>query len=153
MNRKLINQQQLPNGIVLSIYDRSQPVAGDRWLIKIECEAALPLREEFFREIKEEDTELLGAIRQKLGETLVFSVVKERNFIAGDAADSAREELVGQVRDNMADYLKKPSFPKKLFAKRYAEVKKICLFAQHAKQTEELADDDGPADFSACFKD
>jgi len=153
MNRKLINQQRLSNGIVLSIYDRSQPVAGDRWLIKIECEAALPLHEEFFREIKEEDTELLGAIRQKLGETLVFSVMKERFFVAEPEADGAREELVGQVHDNMADYLQKPSFPKKLFARRYAEVKKICLLARHAKQTEEQADDDGPADFSACFKD
>ena len=153
MNRKLINQQRLPNGIVLSIYDHSQPVAGDRWLIKIECEAVLPVREEFFEEIQEEDAEMLGAIRQKFGETLVFSVVKERNFIAGDEADGAREELVGQVHDNMADYLKKPPFPKKLFARRYAEYKKICLLAQHVKQTEELADDDGPADFSACFKD
>lgn len=153
MDRKLITQQRLPNGIVLSLYDHSHQVAGDRWMIKIECEAALPFCEEVLLEIQEDDVELMGAIRKKLGEALIFSVMKERNFVAEEEADAAKEELVGQVSENITEYLKKPSFPKKLFTRRYEECKKNCLLARQVNQNEELADDDGPADFSACFKD
>ncbi len=153
MNRKLIKQQRLQNNIILSIYDHSHRVAGDRWLIKIECEAVLPVFDGYFAEVEDEDAELLGTIRKELREALVFSVMKERNFIAEAEAIDARDELVDQVYENMAEYLKRPAFPKKLFVKRFEEVRNSCLLAQRVKYKDEPEDDDSPADFSACFKD
>lgn len=153
MQKELITQQRLENDIILSLYDRSRKLIGDRWLVKIECEAVLPVREELLAEWRENCPELLHAARQNLGETVSFSVFKERNFIEESEVDAARGELIAQVNENMAGYLKNPAFPEKLFASRYAQAKKICSLERQIKQAQERDDDDGPADFSACFKD
>ena len=113
----------------------------------------MPVHEQYFEKKEELNRELTDRIRNKLGKNINFSVFKERNFVAEAEADAAKGELIGQIYENMAEYLAKPSFPEKFFMKRYEELKKLCLLAQHVKQPDEFEEDDGPADFSACFKD
>ena len=153
MGKELIKQQRLSNGVVLSIFDNSRKLLGDRWLVTIECEAALPAQAEFIAEKKEENPELLDMILEKLGKTISFSVCKERNFVAESDIGSARDGLIEQVYENMTEYLDNQAFPKKLFESRYAELKEICLLKLQIKRVDELDDEDGPTDFSSCFKD
>lgn len=153
MEEKLIEQKQLASGMVLSVYDRSKKVAGDRFFVKVECEVALPVQADFFGKRNENDPELFEKIKQKIGETILFLISKERNFIAETDKDAAVSELIDQVSSNMFAYLDNPVFAQKLLAHKYKETKKDVLAKQAVHYKEEPEEDDGPADFSACFID
>lgn len=153
MIEELVEQKRLTNGMVLSVYDRSRKVAGDRFFVKIECEIALPVHAGFFDKRNENDPELFEEIKQKIGETILFSIPKERNFVAEPDKDSIVSEFIGQVSSNMLTYLDNSVFAQKLFEHRYEEIKKAVLAERCDNRKDEPEEDDGPADFSACFID
>lgn len=151
---KQIEQRKLANGFVLTVNDYSRVVAADRWLVKIRCEIEIPVREDFFAALAEQDPELLGEVRAQMGGVLVFASEQERNFIDASEKDRVRQDLVEQMLAPLHAYLANPKFPAKLFNKRYTELKNRCLAERHYRQQRVSDDDDeGPADFSACFHD
>lgn len=151
---KPIEQKKLTNGCTLTIWDQSRNIAVDRWLVKIRCETEVPVREEFFSGIEEGDPELLRKVRGRLGGSLIFSTEKERNFIDEAEKDRILNLLVDQACDAMLVYLANPKFPEKMFKKRFLELKNRCLNDSHSRSLNPaVEDDEGPADFSACFQD
>jgi len=45
---KLIDRVPLENGLTLEMFDRSRPVAGDRWLVSFEARIEVKVRREYF---------------------------------------------------------------------------------------------------------
>lgn len=152
---KQIEQRKLANGSVLTVYDLSRNIAAaDRWLIKIRCEISIPVREDFFAAQEEQDPELQSEVRALMGDALVFASEQERNFVDAAEKDQVLQQYVEQMLAAMLLYLENPKFPEKFFNKRYAELLERCSTARQYRQQKVSDDDDeGPADFSACFCD
>ncbi len=154
---EIIEQRSLANNMTLTVYDQSKKMAGDRWLIKIICEAELPVGEEFFSRMPETDLALQAEVREAMAGSVKFSATKERTFIAETERASLVELMVADILTNMVTYMNRPEFPEKLFARKYEEIRLACSTARHYRslpdEDRDGNDDVGPADFSACFKD
>jgi len=151
MNEQLIKKEQLANGMVLSVYDKSRKIAGDRWFVKIDCVASIPLPQDAIAR-KLDTLELRECIQNEFGGNLVFSVSKERNFISADDKDLIIAQSVSQVFDNMAGYINNQKFKQRLFDIKYKDAKNHCLHQAAIRKAEEEKNIEEPADFSACFK-
>lgn len=153
----IIEQRRLENNMTLTVHDQSKKMAGDRWLIKIICEAEIPVDDGFFSRVPEEDVALQAEVREAMAGSLTFSVTKERTFVAETERAALVELMVSEIMNNMVTYLNRPEFPEKLFARKYAELRETCATARHYRSLhDEDRDgdgDEGPADFSACFKE
>lgn len=147
--------EKLANGIELHFFDRSRLVAGDRWQVKLECEATIPITEAMWARVENEDTSIFNGVREKLGKSLTFSFTRTRNFVDDRKKQESFDEFVQRVKENMLDYLANPNFPQLLFDQRYAAARKEYLLAEQVRRNDHQQSckpDDGPADFSACFK-
>ena len=152
----IIEQCRLENNMTLTVSDQSKKMAGDRWLIKIICEAEIPVDEGFFSRVVEEDLDLQAEVREAMAGSIRFSVTKERTFIAETERAALVELMVTEIMSNMVIYLNRPEFPEKLFARKYEKLREACATARHYRSLQgEDPDgdaDEEPADFSACFK-
>ena len=121
MNETLIQKIALNNGQTVQLFDASRTIAGDRWQVTLVVRMEIPvdavsLADAGLPEVEE--------IKKILGETVIFEVKKERNFID--------EQKKQQVIDNMKDtfistslpYLSHPEFPGRHIMKQFAEYKK-----------------------------
>jgi len=153
----ILEQRRLANNMTLTVYDHSKKMVGDRWLIKIICEAELPVDEEFFSLMSEADLALQAEVREVMAGAVKFSATKERTFVAETERAVLVELMVADILTNMVTYMNRPEFPEKLFARKYEEIRLACSTARHYRSLSDEKrdgdDDVGPADFSACFKD
>ncbi|MDA8164136.1 MAG: hypothetical protein M0017_03765 [Desulfobacteraceae bacterium] len=152
----LIEEKELSNRMRLRLYDRSRRIAGDRWLIRLHGEGRIAIGPELFTEAAEGDAELLAAIRERLGGELVFTLERERHFVAEEEKQEVLSELLARVQANLLAYLESPAFPAKLFRRRCQEQKARIFIEREQERRAAEADteeDEGPADFSFCFRD
>lgn len=151
---KILEEEVLSSGMRVALFDESCPVVGDRWLVKVRCEASIGLVPEWGRDIAETDAPLRHEVLARLGPSLIFTVRKERNFVDDRDKETVLAELVRAIRQHMVGYLELPHFPRKLFAKQYAAMRANCLIErQRGVVTRSEMEDEGPADFSSLFRD
>lgn len=154
MTENIIEERQMDNGAQLKIIDQSRKIAGDRWFVKVSCQAIVPVTDKLYP--TQEDHLLLQKIKDAMGHEMTFVIDKERIFVAEEDKEEVLNLLVAQINENMLAYLQSEALPSRLFGKRYEELRKKCLFQLQnpsAEDDEEDEEDDGPADFSACFRD
>jgi hypothetical protein len=127
---EIIERQQLENGMELILYDCSQMIAGDRWLVDIRCEACIPVDTSYWEIMAHEESRSHLAIREMLGEKLVFSSSKKRSFVDAGEKETILKEMVQQVYDSILKYLNRPDFPQRLFKKQYRDARQKVLLQQ-----------------------
>ena len=147
-----VKTESLPNSIQVAFYDLSKPIAGDRWFVRICCVATLPVSEVFF-EYLDEDKEILNAMKISCEDGLTMEIVKERNFVDEQIKDDVVKMFIDQITVNSLGYMGSKIFPQKLFLSKLEEFKKQYVVQKEMLINEPLDEDDGPADFSACFRD
>lgn len=149
---KILESIMLANGIKVTIYELSKKIAADRWLIKVKCEAALNVQDDQFDAL--DDAELASAMKRDCANTVIHNLFRERNFIDEKEKGEVLQELFDQLTENVRAYMGGELFARKLFEKKVEEFR---LKYQMQKEMERVAtteeEDDGPADFSACFRD
>jgi hypothetical protein len=151
---EILEERKFDNGMSFAVQNHTQKMAGDRWLVKVVCKGEIPVRDDFFADVSESDSDLVVAVRRKMGDMLDLEIPKERIFIDEAEKDEVLQILVDQVNQNMVSYLENPEFPQKLFAKRYDEIRQVCVVELgYEKIKPEEDDDDTMTDFSSCFKD
>lgn len=142
----------LANGIHVSFYNLSRKIAADRWLIKVKCDALLPLRDDFADSV--EDTEFRIFVKDRCKNGLVFTVVKERTFIDESEKDDLLSEMLAQLEKNSLQYVGSELFPEKFLERKMEDFKNEFRVRQEmAKVKKNEEEDEEPVDFSACFKD
>ncbi len=152
----LLDSKELDNGIHVNFYNLSKKLVGDRWLVKINCEAVCELNDDLFADVQEEDVDLVAGMREKFSGGLIHTITRERTFVDDTVMEETLGHLLDQLSENSLSYLASEIFPKKLFDQKFEEwkqeyaVKKEMGLLEDNKETDE---DDGPADFSACFSD
>lgn len=152
MTENILLTRKLPNGIRVTFYDMSKRLAADRWLVKVRCEAVLALAPEDYGII--DDLELLDALKQKFAGGVTHTIVRERNFIDEREKDAICQELLSQLEENAFVYLGGERFPASLLEKKIGDFRKeFELERKRSAVAGAVDEDDGPADFSACFRD
>ena len=122
MEEQLIDKIELKNGVTLELYDRSKPVAGDRWLVAFVARIDVAVSPEYFEgrqpaEFPFED------IRAAVGEEVTYRNEKTRNFIAEAEKDRVFRGLKERFLGASLGYLSSPDFPRKLILRQYHEVR------------------------------
>ena len=152
-NSELLDQKKLANGMTVSFRDESKKMAGDRWLVRLKCEAALPLPESYFDGLFPDDPDFLEFLRERLGGHLSYVVIKERTFVDENEKDKTCAGMLTELQESTVSYIGSSLFPRKLFESHLKKLQKEYDVKRELGILEEENDDDGPADFSACFQD
>ena len=139
---KIIECQQLDNGMELILYDRSRIMAGDRWLVDLLCEAHIPIDDSYWRIVADEDPQYLPDIKEMLGGKLVFTTNKKRNFVDDEEREAGLQEMIAQVYGSILVYLNRPDFPLRLFKKQYRDSRQKVLIHQAMNRPEKSIPDD-----------
>lgn len=147
-NSTCIEQSQLANGMTVSLLDLSRPLAGDRWLVELECRATIPVIKDWLTPQDTDDGQLAADVYKAMGEELSWSVKKHRHFVATHDKEAALLEMTRQVRDHLMVYLNDPQFPRQLLRRRYQETRERLRLSTQAHSAENIAEDEGPTDFS-----
>lgn len=142
----------LKNGGTLTVYDTSQQLAGDRWLVNLRCDVEMPVRDEFWRQTGPVEADLGTRIREKIGPSLRYLVEQQRTFVAAADMPTVVAALLQGIEANALHYFEAPSFPARLFVRQFAQCKEQCLAEDRDRAAQQTtAEDEGPADFSHCF--
>jgi hypothetical protein len=153
-NEKLIEAKTLKNGVKVSLFDFCKPIAADRWYVKILCRIEVAVPEEKLAgsglEVKEQKV-----FCKLCNNTLVHEFIKERNFIDEKEKDEVVAAIISQIQENSLGYMANQVFADNLFQQKVDEfMREQDVLRQMAMVKADFEDDDdGPADFSACFKD
>ncbi len=110
----------LENGEILHIYDASRKVAGDAWLVKLIFRIRIEVTEAQLNgaDLKDIRFEELSAT---LGESVLFEVVRERNFILEHKKAQLIEDFIDDYLNSTCSYISKPHFPLRFILKKYVE--------------------------------
>ena len=134
---KLIEKRELPNGLILNIWDESKHLFGDRWYVGIRATVAVPLPEKTPGGLREE---VIEAMRKKLGSRIYFQALEERNFISEDEVEILKEELKAIFLQNSLSYLSHRHFAQRFLILKAEEAHKKMLMGEEylAKFLEQL---------------
>lgn len=154
-SEKILAAAVLPNGITVTFYDLSRKVAADRWLVKVKCEADFEVGEPLYANMN--DAKLAAAMQEEGANRMRHQLFRERNFIDAREKDAVLHDLFTQLHKNAITYMGSELFLRRLFEKKVEAFKLEYRIQEEIRRQAALAegedDDDGPADFSACFKD
>jgi hypothetical protein len=152
-SEKILAAAVLPNGITVTFYDLSRKVAADRWLVKVKCEADFEAGEQLFASLN--DAKLAVALQEDGANRMRHQLFRERNFIDAREKDAVLHDLFTKLHENAISYMGSELFLRRLFEKKVEAFKLENRIQEEIRRQTALAedDDDGPADFSACFKD
>lgn len=142
----------LANGLQVTVVDNSKRMAADRWYVKINCLAQAPLPAQKLATLTLESEQLAAFVEHTQG-NLQYRFSKERNFVDEGVKAEVVEELMGQIHSTALPYLATDSFLANLFDKSVEDFVQEYQVRQEMGLDLEEEEDDGPADFSACFQD
>ena len=109
--------------------------------------------EDLYNNIGSDPMELVECIRRQLGDKAELEMVRERNFVDEAEKDQITAEILDTINENITGYLSAEQFAQKLFISCYNEAKADCQLGKSAVLDDQDEDDDGPADFSECFRE
>jgi hypothetical protein len=116
----LIGSTPLDNGLEISFYDQSRPVAGDRCMVQLLVDLPIPLDDSILQGLPESEAQL-GAFLEQHGSSVHCELTKTRHFVPQAEADSILEELRREFMSAGLDYLRHPDFPRRYVLKVYRE--------------------------------
>ena len=148
-----ISKEKLENGVTVVVTDNSRPVAADRWYVKLLCTVILPVEDGMMKVYPGDSPQLHAMIRQHLGDHLTKDFVQERNFVDEQEKSEVVRELLARIEGNIKGYLASANFPALFLERSCDEARAACLAMIAQPAPDQSGEDDGPADFSACFKD
>ena len=121
MPQKLIEKITLPNGLILELWDKSRPMAGDRWLISLLAKVEVPVLPEYFSTLDNGEQayrDLLAAY----GNPVIFTQEKTRHFVDEKDTKDVLAGLCQRFKVNLLSYLGNPRFALLYVMKKYGDL-------------------------------
>lgn len=117
-----IEKIDLSNGETLEIHDRSRIISADAWMVSVVFIINIDLSKKNLNNIKNITDK---QIKDKLGNTIVYEVIRERNFIKNPNKD----KVFGEIKDSFINmnlkYLSHPDFAERYAFKFYNDKKRF----------------------------
>lgn len=116
--KSLLLRRSLPNGLLLELYDRSRPMAGDRWQVILEVSVPIPVNEAALpADLKERAPEVIAA----LGPEIIFTQQEIHHFVDAREVSALLQEMQERLLQGLSDYLGHPDFAGRYIRKKFAE--------------------------------
>jgi hypothetical protein len=122
MSERLIEKIALPNGLILEIWDKSHPMAGDRWLVSLLAKVEITVLPEYFSTLDDGEQAYRDLVAAH-GNSLVFTQEKGRLFVDEGEAKEVLTRLHRSIEDNLAAYLGNPKFASLYVLKKYGDLR------------------------------
>ena len=118
MTERLLLRYSLPNGLILELYDRSRPMAGDRWQVVLEVRLPIPVNAANLPpELADRAPEVMAA----LGPEIAFTQQEVHHFIDAREVPAYLEEMQTRLVEGLKGYLGHPDFAKRFIRKKFTE--------------------------------
>lgn len=118
---RLLLRQSLPNGLVLEVYDRSRPMAGDRWQVVLEIRLPIPVS------VATLPPDLLNQaqeVLETLGPEIFFIQEEVHHFIDAKEKPALLEKMQARLLESLGTYLSHPDFVGRYIRKKFAYCQK-----------------------------
>jgi len=120
--KKILKEKiRLENGLTLKLYDKSRPVAGDRWMVTFEACIDVEVKTEYLGNMPAGVS--LEQIRSALGDRILYSHEKVSIFVADTDKDAIFNKLKKNFLEANVAYLSRKSFGPRFVMKKYQEPK------------------------------
>lgn len=106
---KLLEVLNLPNGLILNIFDLSREIAANTVKVEALIKTEFDLLESFFT-----DREDYRKVENIFGSKLTYEHRLERAYVHTEKQDNVLEELITTFKANSLDYLGAENFTQKL---------------------------------------
>ncbi|MGB9712496.1 MAG: hypothetical protein ACP5J5_06435 [Dissulfurimicrobium sp.] len=113
----LIEKIDLPNGLVVELYDCSRRIAGDRWYVKLLARASVRVTSDAFAHLSECEA-MFREFLDTRGELVYFDKEFERNFIDQREKDGLLREFVERLKKDALSYIGRPEFIPRLIRRQ-----------------------------------
>jgi hypothetical protein len=121
MPEKLLLRHSLANGLTLEFYDRSKPMAGDRWQVVLEVRPPIPVNADTLPpELADRVPEVIGA----LGPEIFFTQQEVHYFIDVRVVPGLLHEIQTRLLQGLEGYLGHPEFAGRYLRKKFTEHQK-----------------------------
>ena len=114
---------ELKNGLTMVLVDNSKKIAADRWYIHIRVEIRIPVQKKWFAKDPIDDGRY-QEILDTLGEEVVFSQKKERNFISEEAKDQIVKDICDRALQTGLTYCASDTFAARTILKAFRDQKR-----------------------------
>ena len=121
---KIIQTENLPNGMKIEFIDCSNRYYGDYHRVRIEVRFIFPLTPAVFEQLADSEAERVN-IRKVLGGKYVYTRVLEKMGVPGDALEETRRSLIDSFIGSTFSYMAQPSFPLRLIVRELARRSKV----------------------------
>lgn len=111
---------ELKNGLTMLLMDNSKKIAADRWYINIRVEIRIPVQKKWFAKDPIDDGQY-QKILDTLGEEVVFSQKKERNFISEEAKDQIVKDICDRALQTGLTYCASDTFAARTILKAFRD--------------------------------
>ena len=114
------SSHEMKNGLVLKFVDESKKIAADRWYVRIRVTIDVPVDKKWFSDETMVDVNF-DQVAKGLGDVVVFSQKKERNFVSDDKKEQVVRDVCARTLETGQAYLGSASFPAKFILKSFSE--------------------------------
>jgi hypothetical protein len=115
---KLINTISLENDLLISFYDRSKKIAGDRWQVNLMARIQIMTNQV---QITRVNPEKRSEIMQVVGEQINYEKKLIRNFVAEDKKEETVTALWKSFLQITRPYFSHRQFAERFLLKTYAD--------------------------------
>lgn len=124
----LIKSIPLENNLLISFYDGSRKIAGDRWQIIVTARINVAVDQVQFTRT---DMNEVSEITKKIGDNVVFEKQLIRNFIDETQKEVMIKSLYESFLHNTMSYISHRQFAEKFILKTYADTLEKCKWVKN----------------------
>jgi hypothetical protein len=115
LSSRIVEKIDLPNNLVLEIYDYSRLVAGDRWLVKLLARIPIKISEKDFADKYQG---LYKDFLEDQGPEIYFELKKERNFADDREKDKIFDQMLNELKEYALYYMGHKSFARRFIRRQ-----------------------------------
>lgn len=123
MEKETLSKIKLNNGLFLEFFDKSRPLAGDRWLVSLEAKVKVPIDKRYLTGTKDADS-IISILSEQYGKEVEYSYVQEKHFVDQKEKDGLLEQFLRNIKENLIHYLSHPEFARRTLLARYRDLKR-----------------------------
>jgi hypothetical protein len=118
MTETALLRQPLPHGLILEFFDRSRPMAGDRWQVILEVRLPVPV---IAATLPPDLRDRIDEVITTLGQELIFTKQEIRHFIDFREFSAVLQEMQTRLWEGLRNYVSHPDFAGRFIWRKFAE--------------------------------